>query len=102
MSGDLEGTYYSGSTVAFDETGLKFAISRTDVFRGTVAGCGSGTMVLVGNEVADPQSGTGEWTIAEGFGTGDLAHASGHGNGTGTADGTGIHSEFEGVIDCGT
>ncbi|HTL83573.1 MAG TPA: hypothetical protein VL856_00210 [Acidimicrobiia bacterium] len=99
--GDLEGTYFSGGSLALDTTGLKFAITRTDVFKGTVKGCGTGTLVLVGEETATPSSGVGTWKIVKGFGTGDLANATGQGTGTGGADAQGIHSKLKGVIDCG-
>ena len=78
-----------------------FVVGVTGVLRGTIRGCGSGTFVLVGTELADLHGGTGEWRIAEGFGTGALAHVTGHGTGRGTVDATGYHSQWQGLIDCG-
>jgi hypothetical protein len=100
LEGDLEGTAFTGTAAAFGKN-QRFVVGRTDVFRGTVKGCGSGTMVIYGTETADVRSGAGEWQIAEGFGTGDLAGVTGHGTGVGTVDNSGFHSQWEGVIDCG-
>jgi hypothetical protein len=83
LEGDLTGTAFTGTAAAFGKN-QKFVVGRTDVFRGTVAGCGSGTMVIYGTETADVHGGEGEWRIAEGFGTADLADVTGHGTGTGT------------------
>jgi hypothetical protein len=100
LEGDLTGTSLTGSSTAFSKAG-KFFVARTDLFRGTVTGCGSGTLVLAVNELADLHGGSGDWRIVEGFGTGDLAHATGHGTGRGTVAKDGFHSQWEGVIDCG-
>jgi len=100
FDGDLQGSDFSGGATAFAESG-HFVVGRTDLFRGTVRGCGSGTLVFVGTELADLHQGSGDWRIVEGFGTGDLAHATGHGTGRGTVDKDGFHSQYDGVIDCG-
>jgi hypothetical protein len=100
LRGDLQGTAFTGTAAAFGKN-QKFVVGRTDVFRGAVKGCGSGTMVIYGTETADVHRGEGEWRIADGFGTGDLAGVTGHGTGEGTVDNTGFHSQWEGVIDCG-
>ncbi len=100
LEGDLQGTSFTGTAAAFGKN-QKFVVGRTDVFRGTVKGCGSGTLVIYGTETADVHRGAGEWRIAEGFGTGDLAGVTGHGTGSGTVDNRGFHSQWEGVIDCG-
>jgi hypothetical protein len=100
FDGDLRGTDFSGGATAFSENG-HFTVGRVDLFRGTVKGCGSGTLVFVGSELADLDGGTGEWRIAEGFGTGDLARATGHGTGKGVVEKEGFRSQWEGVIDCG-
>jgi len=98
--GDLRGSFFRGNAVAFGRKS-HFVVGTTGVFRGTVKGCGSGTIVLVGTELADTQRGTGEWHIAAGFGKEDLAHATGHGTGHGTVSNGRFHSEWQGVIDCG-
>jgi len=100
VRGDLQGTSFTGTAAAFGQN-QKFVVGRTDVFRGTVKGCGSGTMVIYGTETADVHRGEGEWRIAEGFGTGDLKGVTGHGTGLGTVDNSGFHSQWEGVLDCG-
>jgi hypothetical protein len=100
LRGDVQGTSFTGTAAAFGEN-QKFVVGRTDVFRGTVKGCGAGTLVIYGTEIADVHRAEGEWRIAEGFGTGDLAGVTGHGIGRGTVDDRGFHSQWEGVIDCG-
>jgi hypothetical protein len=100
LEGDLTGTAFTGTAAAFG-LNRKFVVGRVDVFRGTVKGCGKGTMVIYGTETADVRRGEGEWKIAEGFGTGGLAGVTGHGTGEGTVDNSGFHSQWEGVIDCG-
>jgi hypothetical protein len=100
VTGDLEGMTIVGTSFALNDK-ARVAISRTDVFRGTVEGCGAGTLVLLGTEYADLDSGEGSWEIAEGFGTGELAKVTGHGTASGTAGAEGIDSQWEGVIDCG-
>ena len=100
VTGDLAGTTFTGSSAAFSKSG-HFASGRTDLFHGTVKGCGSGTLVFVVRELADLKGGTGDWRIQEGFGTGDLARATGHGTSTGTVDKDNFRSQWDGVIDCG-
>ncbi len=51
--GDLEGQHVSAGVTALDATGKRYAVSRTDVFTGTVKGCGTGTMVIIGDENAE-------------------------------------------------
>jgi hypothetical protein len=100
LRGDVQGTSFTGTAAAFG-LNRKFVVGRVDVFRGTVKACGKGTMVIYGTETADVRRGEGEWKIADGFGTGDLAGVTGHGTGEGTVDNSGFHSQWEGVIDCG-
>jgi hypothetical protein len=100
LRGDLTGTAFTGTAAAFGKN-RKFVVGRVDVFRGTVEGCGTGTMVIYGTEIADVRLGDGAWKIAEGFGTGDLTGVTGHGTGEGTVDNAGFHSQWGGVIDCG-
>ena len=88
-SGDMSGTSISYSAGAL--VGDKFAAGGTAIFTGTVADCGTGTVVVVSRGTgAVNGSGSGEWEIVEGFGTGDLASASGGGTSTyqASADGT--------------
>ena len=74
------------------------AVGETEIFRGSIKGCGTGTMVMFVTIVAEPKVGTGEWRVVDGFGTGDLENVSGHG----TAAGAGFSSDWQGVIDCGS
>jgi hypothetical protein len=98
--GDLEGKHVSAGVTALDATGKRYAVSRTDVFIGTVKGCGAGTMVIIGDENASATTGTGNGKIAPGFGTGDLRSAQGEGVGVGTAGSGGIRSKYSGRITC--
>ena len=101
LHGDLEGSHVSAGVAALDTTGKHYAVSRTDLFIGTVKGCGSGTIVILGDENSTANGGAGTWEVARGKGTGALAHVTGHGTGTGTADKRGIHSVLTGALDCG-
>jgi hypothetical protein len=98
--GDLEGTHITSGVAALATTGTRFATTRTDLFVGTVKQCGTGTMVLRGTEEATPTSGAGKWTIAAGYGSGELRNVSGHGTGVGTASAAGIQSTLTGEIEC--
>lgn len=90
-TGDLAGTaYVAGSAVLLaDGTYQGQAVVQ---FTGDVAGCGSGTLLMVETGVLDPVSegSSGSWTIVAGQGTGDLARTSGSGTTgpTGGAAGT--------------
>jgi hypothetical protein len=99
VHGDLQGTNFTGSSTAFSKNG-HFIAGRTDLFRGTIKGCGTGTLVFVSSELADLHGGTGEWRIVQGFGTGDLAQATGHGTATGVVNPSGFHSHWQGLIYC--
>jgi hypothetical protein len=78
VSGDLTGTTVSHSAGAL--VGTDFAASDTMIFTGTVAGCGTGTLVFLSTgRGSTTGTTTSTWTIAEGFGTGDLVHATGTG-----------------------
>jgi len=81
LSGDLAGTTISHSAGAL--IGTDFAASDTLIFTGNVAGCGTGTLVFLSTgRGSTTGTTTSAWTIAEGFGTGDLAHAAGTGTTT--------------------
>jgi len=96
--GDIEGTHVTaGGTVTL---GVHFVSARADLVTGTVKGCGTGTFVLISTEEATPTAGTGTGDIAVGYGTGDLAHLSGHVSGTGTVGADGIHTTYEGDLFC--
>jgi len=78
LVGDLTGTWISHSAGAL--FGTDFAAGSTDIYTGKVAGCGTGTMVIVGigrGSTAGKSSGT--WEIFKGLGTGDLARVRGRG-----------------------
>jgi len=81
VSGDLTGSTISHSAGTL--AGTEFAASDTLIFTGTVAGCGTGTLVLLSlGRGSTTGTTTGTWTIAEGFGTGDLVRAAGSGTTT--------------------
>lgn len=79
-------------------------------FTGTVAGCGSGTMLIeMGStyDGANPDWQPGDtvradntWHTVEGFGTGDLADAVGAGSGTSEDSATTGNVSLTGSIDC--
>ncbi len=78
-SGDLTGTSISHSAGAL--FGTEYAAGDTTIFTGTLAGCGTGTMVMVSTgRGTSGGKGTSRWDIFEGLGTGDLARV--HGSGT--------------------
>jgi hypothetical protein len=88
-AGDLMGTSVANGAGVL--VGSKYAASDTLIYTGSVAGCGTGTMVIIGGGVGSTDgSATSEWEIADGFGTGDLISV--HGTGTTTtatsSDGT--------------
>ncbi len=81
VSGDLTGSTVSHSAGTL--VGTEFAASDTLIFTGTVAGCGTGTLVLLSlGRGSTTGTTTSNWTIAEGFGTGDLVHVTGTGTTT--------------------
>jgi len=98
--GDLEGTKVAAGGAGLNATNDRFATARIERFDGTVKGCGTGSIYLVISEVATTTSGTGTFEVVEGFGTGGLAHLTGHGSGSGTVDASGIHGKGEGEFRC--
>ena len=101
VHGDREGTTYGAGGAAPDETLQHFSISKTELFVGTVKGCGTGSYVSYITENATATEGSGEGDIVVGSGTGDLANISGHGSGEGTVSPDGITSTFESDLTCG-
>lgn len=100
LSGDLTGTTISHSAGTL--VGTDFAASDTLIFSGTVAGCGTGTLVFLSTGLGSTTgTTTSTWTIAEGFGTGDLVHATGTGTNTvaPASDGS-LSSTLAGRITC--
>ena len=94
-TGDFTGTsYLVGSAVKLPNG----TYQGQDVaqFSGTIAGCGTGTVVMVEVGILDPATGgqRGTWTITAGQGTGDLARVSG----SGTSD----DSKATGTLRCQT
>jgi hypothetical protein len=67
------------------------------LFTGRVAGCGSGTLVIVETGYLDPATGAtwGTWQITAGGGTGDLADVSGT-----LAGDTRVDDQTTGTIRC--
>jgi Protein of unknown function (DUF3224) len=94
-TGDFTGTsYIVGSAVKLPDG----TYQGQDVaqFSGTIAGCGTGTVVMLEVGILDPATGgqRGAWTITGGQGTGDLALVSG----SGTSD----DSKATGTLRCQT
>src|SRR4051812_474207 len=100
-SGDLEGTHVSAGGSALDPTGTRFAVSRVQIFTGTIRGCGTGTVVGDVTESADARGGTATWTFRAGSGTDGLAGITGHGIGAGAAGAAGMTARIRGVVHCG-
>ena len=78
--GSFRGAVAGVGAVQLD--GQRFTGATTFVFRGTVASCGDGTVVLRRWEEGALGSAAqlfGSWDIAPGFGTGELANVSGGG-----------------------
>lgn len=96
FTGDLAGTsYVVGSAVLLPDG----TYQGQDVaqFSGTVAGCGSGTLIMIETGILDPTNGhqTGTWEIVAGQGAGGLAGVSGSGTSDTQAGGA------SGTIRCG-
>ena len=100
VTGDLTGTTVSQSAGAL--LGTEFAASGTQIFNGTVKGCGTGSMVMLATgRGSTTGTTTSSWIIAEGFGTGDLAKATGTGTTTLPPASSGSTSEtLAGRITC--
>ena len=71
------------------------------VFSGTIEGCGSGSITIDRHSVV-PAVGSvnGNWQIVPGYGTADLATASGGGDLVITTDGTTVSAVLDGAITC--
>jgi hypothetical protein len=87
VTGDLRGTAF-GSAVVIGRNGV-YPGSSLVAFVGEVEGCGTGGLVFSTVGTFDPSSGrtTGEWTVNEDGGTGELADVAGAG--TSVFDSTG-------------
>jgi hypothetical protein len=102
VTGSLTGQVTGASGTRLD--GTRFSGATTFVLRGTVASCGTGTLVLRRYEDGDFSLATvkGTWDIVRGFGTGALTNVSG----AGTLEpgpvftNTRISSTFRGRISC--
>lgn len=78
LTGDFSGTTYQTGTAVPLPDGTYQGVAVVQ-FTGTLAPCGSGTLVIVEHGRLDPISGAswGTWVIEAGQGTGDLAGVSG-------------------------
>jgi hypothetical protein len=99
-SGDLEGSVISATGGFADASGVRFVAARIDVFTGTVKGCGTGSFVVVSQEIVDATEGSGDGEVVAGFGTGDLAKLSGTFEGEGGVAGEGIEVTWRGTLKC--
>jgi Protein of unknown function (DUF3224) len=94
-TGDFTGTsYIVGSAVKLPDG--TYQGQDIALLSGTIADCGTGSLVIVEVGILDPATGgqRGTWTITAGQGTGDLARVSG----SGTADG----GKATGTVTCST
>jgi len=87
-TGDIEGTAYVVGSAALLPDGT-YQGQDIAQFTGTIAGCGTGTLVIIETGILDPATGSehGTWTITAGQGTGDLAQVSGSGSADSQAGG---------------
>jgi hypothetical protein len=99
--GDLEGTYIASGVATASPTGV-LEVSRMDVFTGTIAGCGTGTITTRGIEQIDPtKPAPGSMKVVSAFGTGELSRVQGFGQGIGGTTPTGLTATINGSIHCG-
>ena len=79
-TGDFTGTSYVVGSAAKLPDGT-YQGQDVAQFSGTIAGCGTGTVIMLEVGVLDPATGgqRGTWTIIAGQGTGDLARVAGSG-----------------------
>jgi hypothetical protein len=77
-SGGITGTSYAVGAAALAPDGL-YRGTAIEQFSGTIAGCGTGTLIIQQTGTLDPATGRseGSWTILPGAGSGDLATATG-------------------------
>ncbi len=101
VHGDREGTTYGAGGASPDETLQHYSVSKTELFVGTVKGCGTGAYLSYITESATATDGTGVGDVVVGSGTGDLVNISGHGSGTGLVSPDGITSTYESDLRCG-
>jgi hypothetical protein len=99
-TGDIEGSVISATAAAADDSGVRFAASRIDLFTGTVKGCGTGSFVVLSNEFVNANEGGGDGEIAAGWGTGDLAKLTGTFKGQGGVAADGIRVTYRGELQC--
>jgi hypothetical protein len=96
VTGDLRGTAFSSGAV-IGRNGLFPGVALVAFF-GEVEGCGTGGLLVTSVGTFDQSTGltTGEWTINEDGGTGDLADVTGSGTSVYDAEG----GRYEGRIRC--
>lgn len=77
----MTGTSISHSAGAL--VGSEYAAGDTLIYTGTVAGCGTGTLVILstGRGTIDGK-GTSKWEVVDGLGSGELARLRGSGTTT--------------------
>jgi hypothetical protein len=100
-AGDLQGSHAAAGGATADASGSSFGTTRMVVFTGSVRGCGHGTLAMSMQAITHPDGSTSEWwQVRTGFGAGDLANASGTGQGTLAAGSSDAH--FSGFVRCHT
>ena len=77
-TGGITGTSFAVGAAALAPDGI-YRATAIEQFTGTIAGCGSGTVVIQQTGTLDPATGRseGSWAIVPGAGSGDLATATG-------------------------
>lgn len=98
-TGDLVGSYQAAGVATANAAGL-LMVSRTDVFTGTVKGCGTGSITFHAVEEIGPHAAPARWSTVNRFGTGALAHLRAYGTGSGAQSPTGVTSTLVGRLRC--
>jgi hypothetical protein len=102
----LTGDWQGQTEYAYGWLTLPSGVTLTEnleTFTGTVTGCGTGSMTYWMHAREDEHGNlAAEWSIVDGFGSGDLAHARGDGTLTGVFRENDLTSsgEFRGSIGC--
>ena len=103
VSGDWAGTSIQSGVghLSTDPASPGYAGTALELFRGTIAGCGAGTLVLRSTAALAGAELTRQWEIVPGYGTGALAAARGSGISTGVRNQDGTYAgSAEGTVTC--
>jgi hypothetical protein len=103
-TGDLEGTSVQTGVgrLSTDPDAPGYAATAVDIFRGTVTGCGEGTLVMRSTSMLAVTKLTQQWEVVRKMRSGALASARGSGTATATRNSDGTYrGTGTGTISCG-